>query len=78
MIPSGGGIPRRLGESLPNVIAPVWSPDSKSILIFGCEAMTPISYRLVDRGFGLGGAEQDGDFRRTTIAQAGPCNRQPR
>ena len=35
VVPAGGGVPRRLAPTLANVIAPVWSPDGKSILIFG-------------------------------------------
>jgi eukaryotic-like serine/threonine-protein kinase len=37
VIPSGGGLPRRIAATLPNAIAPVWSPDSKSILVFGSQ-----------------------------------------
>ncbi len=41
VVPTGGGVPRRLAHQLANAFAPVWSPDGKSVLIFAVQGGFP-------------------------------------
>lgn len=48
VIPAGGGSPRRLAENFMAAVAPVWSPDSTSILVFGANRAEQDDRRLAD------------------------------
>ena len=78
-----GGVPRRVGEDLTIAVSPLWSPNGKSILVFGVQGrimsdrgLTAVDWFIVDLAFRE--IEIDGRRRGTSFPELDTCRVQHR